>query len=417
MPGVGGPWRLGRHVARSCSRRNSTGSARVIGSTMTKPGGHEHRPPAREPIERTVSTEDERHADHERNDAEHDLARRRAAATGATTPPDDEEPGQRERTEEERGRDAQREPLLVAVRERVGRGRRDVVSRRERAATRPWPRPRRRSRASTVLRRSSRSDRERRRMRARSIRNAVRARRTGRERREEADAPREPEQGRGRDAWRVGPRRRLRPAAGPAVTGSVIHATREQPQEETGRGRVTPFTCARRPLGACASGDRRVPSPCRRPSGPRCSFPESRRASAACPHDDPVAAAELVLRCLPDLPAAPQLPVARRSRRDAGAVAGCAPRGRGRARRRRRRRNDSDARARVRLRRPAHAGLLDVPRRRRRAREATGPGQGAGHRSRSRSASRCRPRESQDRARSGAPPRSRAPGRSRSRSW
>ena len=39
------------------------------------------------------------------------------------------------------------------------------------------------------------------------------------------------------------------------------------------------------------------------------------------PHDDPVAAAELVLRCLPELPAAPQLPGARPAGGDARPVA------------------------------------------------------------------------------------------------
>ena len=164
-------------------------------------------------------------------------------------------------------------------------------------------------------------------------------------------------------------------------------------------------------------GDRRVPTPCRRLSERRCSFPESRPESAACPttiRSPPPSwccAASPTSRRHPSCPARP-------SRRDARPVAGCTSRGE------RSRRggavvvdDDSDARTRLRLRGRRSRRPADVPRRRRRPREAAGPGEGAGHGA---------PHAGHRVARGGCPgaacvpPRRRGHarrGRSRSRSW
>ena len=99
------------------------------------------------------------------------------------------------------------------------------------------------------------------------------------------------------------------------------------------------------------------------------------------PHTDPRAAAELVLRCLPEMPAAPQLPA--RDPRE-GMIAqwvGGAPRGRGRGRRLDDARGVVGRRARMRLRSRQRTAASSRSSTRRRALErAPVTRQGAGHR-------------------------------------
>ena len=213
--------------------------------------------------------------------------------------------------------------------------------------------------------------------------------RARRERREEARGPREPQQDRGRDARRVGPR--LDRRAGGRSRGQRQRHPRDaqQPQEERTR-QVDSVRGARARLERAAWAIveyRPMSQTLRAPV----LVPGVATGIGSLPHDDPVAAAELVLRCLPELPAAPQLPA--RDPREGmlaqwfGALpeVTIAPDGAVVVD------NDSDAAPECDFAdRRAH-GARDVPRRRRGPREASGAGQGAGHRARSRSASRSQP--------------------------
>src|SRR5436190_8680106 len=94
--------------------------------------------------------------------------------------------------------------------------------------------------------------------------------------------------------------------AGPAVTGNVTHATRSN-QRKRGRGRDDSVRGPRARLERASSAIveyRPMSQTLRAPV----LVPGVATGIGSLPHDDPVAAAELVLRCLPDLPAAPQLP-------------------------------------------------------------------------------------------------------------
>ncbi len=103
-------------------------------------------------------------------------------------------------------------------------------------------------------------------------------------------------------------------APGPAVTGRVTHATRSS-HRKTGRGSGTPFV----PFGSSFREEARarlehaaeaiveygLMSPTLRAP---VLVPGVATGIGSLPHADPDTAAELVLRCLPELPAVPQLP-------------------------------------------------------------------------------------------------------------
>ena len=124
------------------------------------------------------------------------------------------------------------------------------------------------------------------------------------------------------------------------------------------------------------------------------------------PHTDARDAAEVVLRCLPDFPAAPQLPA--RDPRE-----GCSRNGSARLPEVEVAADGSFAlarhvrpRARCVFDEPRPRRAARVPRRRERARTRTGARQGSGHRALDARVSRCSPRAFRSSARSGAPQRS-----------
>ena len=182
-----------------------------------EPGGHEHRPATRERVERAArarTTSDR--ADQRARRRRARSRRRRAAAPAPRRPAIDEEARAGQRAEEQRGRDAQRDALLVAVRDRVRGGRRDVVARREHRAhdASPTSAPTIASVDACAVDRGEHRDRSR--TRARSTRSAVSVDGTRRERREQPDRPRDPQQRRGRRrAARRTTSRATRPRPGP----------------------------------------------------------------------------------------------------------------------------------------------------------------------------------------------------------
>src|SRR4051794_4473981 len=98
-------------------------------------------------------------------------------------------------------------------------------------------------------------------------------------------------------------------AAGPAVTGNVTHATRNN-HRKRGRGSGTPFRVVNttRARLECAVGAIVEYGPMSPPLRAPLLVPGVATGIGSLPHDDPAVAADLVLRCLPDLPAIPQLP-------------------------------------------------------------------------------------------------------------
>ena len=116
------------------SRTNSTGSASVIGSTTTNPAGTStaHR---RERPMRAARTSTTTSGTPTASATKPSTMRPSARSNGAAiTPPHDERAREGKRREEQRRRDAERDALLVAVRERVHGRDRDVVTRREHCA-------------------------------------------------------------------------------------------------------------------------------------------------------------------------------------------------------------------------------------------------------------------------------------------
>ena len=338
----------GRHRARSRRRggdRGSSAGAAAAGSGATladvlaqeedrvgqgqrvdddEPGRHEHRPAARQRLERPAEHGDERGADQERDDAEDDLTVgqeqhrrrrprprrgdvRRAAGRG-TTP-------------------AERAVGSVARRRTRGRSRLRTRCRgpRRASSTRSSRPTRRSSRASTALRRSRRAIAAT--TNAGAItRSAVNVCGRG------ASVARSPTAHASQSSVAAatrGPSAHdsvAAAAAGPAVSGNVTQATRSS-HRKRGRGRLTPFTCTRARLEHAASAivEYDLMSPTLRAP---VLVPGVATGVGSLPHDDPVAAAEVVLRCLPELPAAPQLPGARPAGGHARPVARGAARGR-----------------------------------------------------------------------------------------
>ena len=149
------------------SRRNSTGSASVIGSTTTNPAGTSTAHRRERPCSARASTTATGRPIDERDETEHDASvgeqQRSRDHAG-----DDERAREREGSEEQRRRNAQRHALLVAVRERVHGCDRDVVTRREDGGDRgrDQGRDRRRRRRFAADRRDHREHEERGRDRA-----------------------------------------------------------------------------------------------------------------------------------------------------------------------------------------------------------------------------------------------------------
>ena len=84
-------------IDRMCSRTNSTGSASVNGSTTTTPAGTSTSQRRDRPWSARASEQGDGHADDERDEPEHDRARRRAAAVRSRPPRHDERARERER--------------------------------------------------------------------------------------------------------------------------------------------------------------------------------------------------------------------------------------------------------------------------------------------------------------------------------
>ena len=206
-------------------------------------------------------------------------------------------------------------------------------------------------------------------------------------------------------------------AAGPAVSGSATHAMRSN-HSGIGRVRVTPFRVV--VLNQAASDARRgrpystsaMTSTLRAPV----LVPGLATGIGSLPHTDARDAAEVVLRCLPEFPAAPQLP-ARDPREgmlaqwlgalpevEVGADGSFAILG------------TSDLAPECVFDESAHAGLLAFLDAASALERATGAREGPGHRALDARCRVARRRRSGAAARSGARQKSRACGRSRSRS-
>ena len=194
---------------RSVRRTNRTGSARVISSTIAMPAGTRTS-------QRRTSVCSDRAASHASGSpitsATAPASQRSSARSNGpdTMPAATTARATGTGARYERGRDAQRMPPLVAVRDRVGGGERDCrvgdeEHGRERADDRAGGRERRR-----VAR--GRDDDAEHRERRRDDPDRGDARRAGREQCDEAGAPGEPEEGRGDDTRRLGATRRARPS-------------------------------------------------------------------------------------------------------------------------------------------------------------------------------------------------------------